>query len=272
MNGFGSGRFSIPPVVKWILIINVVLFFITAGLGTTGSIIGYKLALFNFKSQHFNPYQLITHMFMHGGFSHIFFNMFAVFIFGRVLEGVWGSKKFFIFYIVTGLGAALLHLLVNQVQLSILISKVNEFNQFPSPEIFQHFVDKYVNKPSVSLLSFIDEWIYDQDNPGYAKEATLFMTKLVQSRIDIPTVGASGAVFGILIAFAMIFPNVELMIIFFPVPIKAKYLIPLYAVAELFFGIANFQWDNVAHFAHLGGALVGFILVKIWKQNRFTRY
>ncbi len=270
MNAFEANRFSIPPVVKWILIINVIVFLIT-GMGSMTNI-GMKLALFNVKSQYFQPYQLITHMFMHGSFMHIFFNMFAVFIFGRVLEGVWGSRKFLIFYFATGLGAAFLHLLVSHLQLSAIMAQANEFYQSPAPELFQDFVDQYVHRPTVALLSFVDQYIYDQDNINYIQQAKSLVSRIVQDNMNIPTVGASGAVFGILVAFAMVFPNVELMIIFFPVPIKAKYLIPFYAVAELFFGVADFKGDNIAHFAHLGGAIVGAIIVWIWKKNQFKMY
>jgi rhomboid-like protein len=143
-------------------------------------------------------------MFLHGGIGHLFFNMFGLFMFGRVLESVLGGKKFFILYFVSGLGAAALQLFIYYIQ----------------------------GAPAIMI-------------------------------------GASGAVLGVLAAFAVMFPNVELMIIFLPIPIKAKYLVPIYAVFELFFGIANFKGDNIAHFAHLGGAIVGFILVMIWKKNQF---
>lgn len=272
MNDYRTGRFAIPPVIKGILIINVILFLLTNWTGAIGQQIGFKLALFNFKSEYFEPYQLITHMFMHAGFAHIFFNMFAVFIFGRVLENVWGGKRFFIFYMAAGLGAAFIQLLVNHIQLSILLEKINEFQQSPTPEVLQKLVEHYLGQPSAQLLSFIDKWIYQPDNASYIQQGKVLATEIGQRVTNIPTVGASGAVFGVLVAFAMLFPNVELMLIFFPVPIKAKYMVPLYALIELFFGVAHFQWDNVAHWAHLGGALVGFILVKIWKRNQFNIY
>ena len=206
MNNYNRGGgflAALPPVTKVILLINVVIFLIDY---FTGGVISHYLALYSFNTGAFKPYQLVTHMFMHAGFGHIFFNMFALFMFGRVLESVLGSKKFFILYFLSGLGAAALQLLIYYLQ--------NE---------------------------------------------------------QAAMIGASGAVFGILIAFAMMFPNVELMIIFLPIPIKAKYLIPMYAVLELFFGITNFQ-ASIAHFAHLGGAIVGFILIKIWKRNQFQQY
>ena len=203
MNNFSRGGgflTAIPPVTRVVLLLNIVLFLIDF---FSGFFLRQILALYSFNTGAFRPYQIVTHMFMHGGFSHIFFNMFGLFMFGRILESVLGSKRFFILYFLSGLGAAALQLLI----------------------------------------------YYLQGTPAQM-------------------IGASGAIFGILIAFAMMFPNVELMIIFLPIPIKAKYLIPVYAVLELFFGIANFS-SNIAHFAHLGGAIVGFILIKIWKRNQF---
>jgi rhomboid-like protein len=204
MNGYTRGGnvfSSLPTVTRVILIINIAIFIID---WLTKHVIIHYLALYSFATNAFEPYQIVTHMFLHGGLGHIFFNMFGLFMFGRVLESVLGSRKFFILYFLSGLGAAALQLFV----------------------------------------------YYLQDAPAIM-------------------IGASGAVLGILAAFAVMFPNVELMIIFLPIPIKAKYLVPIYAVFELFFGIANFKADNIAHFAHLGGALVGFILVMIWKKNQF---
>lgn len=206
-----------------------------------------RLGLFFFSSMQFRPYQLVTHMFMHGGLGHLFFNMFAVFMFGRVLETVWGSKRFFVFYILTGLGAAVSHLGVNYLQAQKLIAQI-------APEQVE-----YIIQNGYSLI---------QSGQNYSNE----LLGRLNIIYNVPTVGASGAVFGVLIAFAMLFPNTELMFIFIPVPIKAKYIIPGYALLELFFGVANFKGDNIAHFAHLGGAVVGFIIVKIWSANRKTFY
>jgi membrane associated rhomboid family serine protease len=206
MNYNRGGNFltALPPVTRVILVINIGLFLLD--LITRHILLNY-LALYSINTGAFEPYQVVTHMFMHGNLGHIFFNMFGLFMFGRILESVLGSKRFFILYFLSGLGAAFL-------QLGIYY--------------FQH-------APAVMI-------------------------------------GASGAIFGVLAAFAMMFPNVELMIIFFPVPIKAKYLVPIYAVLELFFGIASFKGDNIAHFAHLGGAIVGFILIMYWKKNQFKIY
>jgi membrane associated rhomboid family serine protease len=206
MNYSRGGNFltALPPVTRVILILNVVLFILD--LLTKHLVAGY-LALYSFGMESFRPYQLISHMFLHGSLGHIFFNMFGLFMFGKVLESVLGSKRFFTLYFLSGIGAAILQLAIY-----------------------------------------------------YFQQAPAIM------------IGASGAIFGILAAFTMMFPNVELMIIFFPVPIKAKYIVPIYAVLELFFGIARFEGDNIAHFAHLGGAIVGFILIMVWKRNQFKIY
>jgi membrane associated rhomboid family serine protease len=203
-NNRGGILGSLPQVTKAVLLINVILFALDF---ISGHIIVNYLALYSIHTQGFRPYQLITHMFLHGGLGHIFFNMFGLYMFGKILETVLGSKRFFILYFLSGIGAALL-------QLSI-----------------------------------------------YYLQGT-----------DAQMIGASGAVFGILAAFAMLFPNVELMIFLIPVPIKAKYIVPIYAAIELFSGIASFKGDNIAHFAHIGGAIVGFILIKYWKKNQYNIY
>jgi len=179
---------------------------------------------------HFQPFQIITHMFMHANLGHIFSNMFAVYMFGSILEKVWGGSRFLFFYFVTGFGAVILHLLV---QMYLVYNATGSVDPL---------LAKLAEHPEVL--------------------STYFST----------TVGASGAVFGVLVGFGMLFPNTELMMIFVPIPIKAKYFISFYILWELYRGISMSNGDNVAHFAHLGGALFGYILVKIWNKNRFNLY
>lgn len=179
---------------------------------------------------HFQPLQLVTHMFMHGSVLHIFSNMFALYMFGSVLERVWGGQKFLLFYLITGFGAVVLHM---AVQMFLVYNATGAVDPIWS-QLMNH-----------------------QD---------------VLSTYFSQTVGASGAVFGILVGFGMLFPNTELMMLFFPVPIKAKYFISFYILMEVYLGVSMSRGDNVAHFAHLGGALFGFILVKIWNKNRYTLY
>ncbi len=274
MSFFGSDRgLALPPVIKNIIIINVVVFLLQLLPLGLAELMEHHLALYNIQSELFKPHQLITHMFMHANFTHIFFNMFAVFMFGRILEQLWGSKKMLIFYTVTGLGAAVIHLTVNYFQMNHMIELAGSFANSPDYLSFSTFVKKYAHgRESAELVNFMQEWFYKPDDLSYLPVAKKVVSDLVTLNLDIPTVGASGAVFGLLIAFAMMFPDAELMLIFLPIPIKAKYFVPIYAVLELFFGVANFNWDNMAHFAHLGGALFGFILVKYWKRNQFRIY
>jgi membrane associated rhomboid family serine protease len=225
---------AIPPVVLNLLIINVLFFLATIFMESSGNILALKLGLFYVDSPQFEPYQIITHMFMHGGVAHIFFNMFGLWMFGSPLEKVWGPKRFLLFYFVTALGAALLHQVVMGFQVNQITGSF-----FPGVE---------------------GECDYEQ---GFSKLGALMC---------IPTVGASGALFGILAGFAMLFPNTPLMLIFFPIPIKAKYFVLGYVIMELYLGFRNAPADNVAHFAHLGGALFGFIMIKYWQRNRNRFY
>lgn len=274
MSFFGSDRgMGIPPVTKNIIIINVLIFAAYALPIGFEDFMTNHMALHSLKSPLFEPHQIITHIFMHANIGHIFFNMFAVFMFGRVVEQILGSKKMLIFYTVTGLGAAALHLTVNYFQMQHLESLTSAFYAAPDHNTFSAIIHKYLpGRAADSLKEFIDQWMYNPDNPEYINQAKSYVSEIAGFTINAPMVGASGAVFGLLIAFAMMFPDAELMLIFFPVPVKAKYFVPVYALLELFFGVAGFSWDNIAHFAHLGGALFGFLLIKWWKRNQFRIY
>ncbi len=229
MNGRRSILANIPPATMGLLIINIVMLVITQLLAYAQiTNLNSHLGLFYFESEFFKPYQIVTHMFMHGGFMHLLFNMYALWLFGQVIEKVWGSKRFLIYYFVTGLGAAALHTFVNYLQYQSLVSGV-------SPDGVDMFNQIDLNQAASIMYS--------------------------------PTVGASGAVFGILLAFGMLFPNTELQLMFVPIPIKAKYFVIGYGVIELFLGVGNFEGDNIAHYAHLGGMLFGFILIKLWGKG-----
>ena len=219
-------------------------------------------------SDKFMLHQVFTHMFMHdpGGIAHIFFNMFALWMFGRVLESVWGSKRFLLYYVVTGLGAIALHTFVNFLAINSIQNTVEMFRNTPSPEILDRFVTKHLPNATVQVRDFINTWYDDPTNTLYANEGLNLMERILTLKMDIPTVGASGAVFGVLLAFGMLFPNTQLMLIFPPIPIKAKYFVIGYGLIELYLGFSN-SGGNVAHFAHLGGMLFGFILIKYWNKN-----
>jgi membrane associated rhomboid family serine protease len=216
MTDFRPGGFQqLPIVVKNLLIINVIVFLLRSALATRGIDLDVYLALFHWNSPLFRWWQPITHMFMHGSVAHIFFNMFALWMFGRILENVWGPKRFLIFYLVCGLGAA-------ACQLGVLSVEVNYFG--------------------------FDPMVYNE-----------------------ATIGASGAVMGLLFAFGYLFPN-TLLYLYFAIPIKAKWFVAGYALLELFSGVRNSAGDNVAHFAHLGGMLFAFILLRLWNKNVRNRF
>lgn len=267
------GRFgNIPPVVKNLLIINVLLLIFTRFLYSSANIylIQY-LGLFYPGSNFFMPHQFVTYMFMHGGWAHIFFNMFALWMFGKVLEGVWGSRRFLVFYLVTGIGAALVHLLVTHIEITVLINDAQAFMNTPSFEAFEAFINKHVSMPDAALENFINRWGYDPNNESYIPGAVDKIRGIINNRRNIPTVGASGAVFGVLLAFGMLFPNTQLMLIFPPIPIKAKYFVIGYGVLELIYGVTSTN-DGIAHFAHLGGMLFGYFLIKYWNRKSSNFY
>jgi membrane associated rhomboid family serine protease len=267
---------NVPPVVKNLIILNVVLFIATYVVGyltQNEDFLVHYLGLYYWKSDYFMPVQLITHMFMHGGLTHIFFNMFALWMFGSVLEQVWGAKRFFIYYIVTGLGAASLHLLVNHLQIMSMMGHINDFlankpTAAGMSELIQRYWPEYYDQVYTKLIK---EWNANPDSSYYLDQARIFLSELVKFKIDIPTVGASGAVFGLLLAFGMLFPNTQLMLLFPPIPIKAKYFVIGYGAIELYLGITQ-PGSNIAHFAHLGGMLFGFIMIRMWRTNRGNFY
>ena len=226
MNSFQS----IPPVIKNLIIINALVFFAQNIFGNGDlSWINNMFALHDIRSEYFKPHQLITHMFMHGGLAHLFFNMLPLWMFGSILENVWGGKRFLIFYMLCGLGAAALHLG------SLYI------------EMAPKFAELHQGADQVGVSEYYTRLYYE---------------------VNTPTVGASGAVFGCLAAFGYLFPN-SLVLFYLFIPIKAKWFVIIYAGIELWMGVNNSAGDNVAHWAHLGGALVGFLLVLYWnKRNR----
>ena len=236
---------SVPVVVKNLIIINVLLMLATFVLEHVGIDLYKHLGLFFPLSENFRLHQIFTHMFMHGGISHIFFNMFALFMFGRVLESVWGPRRFLMFYLVTGIGAALLHTAVNFLEYYSVSSRM-------TPEDVT-YVKEYGSQIIAEGKNFTDQ-----------------LPAKMNAILNTPTVGASGAVFGILLGFGMLFPNTQLMLLFPPIPIKAKYFVIGYGALELYLGISQ-PGSNVAHFAHLGGMLFGYFMIRYWNKtlNRF---
>tara|TARA_B100000902_G_scaffold399656_1_gene471614 strand:+ start:954 stop:1694 length:741 start_codon:yes stop_codon:yes gene_type:complete len=245
MNYRPSSFSHLPDVVKNLLIINCLFFLATITLDSMGFDMYRYFGLHQLQSPNFRPHQLVSHIFMHGNFTHLLFNMFALWMFGKVLENVWGSKKFLIYYMITGLGAAIIHLGVSQFEIKSLISDLDTQE-----------LDMILNDGANILAG----------GQNYSN----YLIGKINLLVHTPTVGASGAVFGVLLAFGMLFPN-ALLYIYFAFPIKAKYFVIIYGLLELYAGISNNPADNVAHFAHLGGMIFGFILIKYWekKSNNF---
>lgn len=254
----------ITEVVKHLLIINGLVFLAGEFFLDTN-----MLALRFPASADFRPYQIATHFFMHGGFMHLFFNMFALVMFGSALETLWGPKKFLYFYFICAFGAAILHMGYSWWDFSSMEQAIAQFQANPSPESYwAYFNDVPLDKLNPEYKNAVEQLAGAMSNPSPdAVEAGVFrMNEFLRAKVDIPIVGASGAIYGLLLAFGMYFPNAELMLIFLPIPIKAKYFIPILMVVELFLGVNQFSWDNIAHFAHLGGALTGFLLILYWRK------
>lgn len=266
----------LTPVVKNLLIINITLLVINQfGILPLNDWFGLR---YIFSEQFMVP-QIFVHMFLHGGFAHLFFNMFALFIFGPLLEQFLGSKRFLQLYLITGLGAAFLFSAVEYVEISQIENAREDYIENPNPEDFNKIITEHDimltrMRPAISaqeLYSLRDRFSENPDNSAYIKQTKQYVNEIYKRKANIPMVGASGAIFGILIAFGLLFPNTELMLLFFPMPIKAKYLVTFYAILEIWQGINQSPGDNIAHFAHIGGMLFGFILIKYWQRssNRF---
>ncbi len=274
----GSSPFGgMPPVVKNLLIVNVLFYFASIVLfQSMGIRIEEYLGLHIPMADKFGVYQLVTYMFLHAypDPAHIFFNMFALFMFGRMLESVWGSKRFLFYYLVTGVGAALIHLVAQYYEILPMLKQITFYMNNSSHENLQNFLNNYHIIASTAMRHdfglFAESYnsIVNSDPSAAASLARQYLMNYRAAFLDAHvTVGASGAVFGILLAFGMLFPNMRLMLLFPPIPIKAKYFVMMYGVLELFLGVANFSMDNVAHFAHLGGMLFGFLLIKYWQKK-----
>jgi len=261
----------LTPLVKNLLIINVGIW---AAQYLFKIDLGDRFGLFFIESEHFNPVQFVTYMFLHSLTSpmHIFGNMFALFIFGPLLEQFLGQKKFLILYMVTGVGAGLFYTGVNYIEVSAIRSQVNSYLDNPNSEDFNQLIaDHNIYKPEY-IYPFIDAYSRNPNDPNLIGQSVQYARGLYSLFGDYPMVGASGAIFGILAAFALFFPNTELFLLFIPFPIKAKYLVTVYILYEVYAELQRAPGDNVAHLAHLGGALIAFFLVRFWKAQRSDFY
>lgn len=268
----------LPPVVKNLLIINGIMFLAQfVAEKSFGIRLEDLLGLRYPGASEFRPWQLISYMFLHGNFWHLFFNMFALWMFGNALENIWGPKRFLIYYFITGIGAALIHYLVFYFfDLSPVLSDINAIMAAPTyqavsdfisgdPELFQIYLKEIYSDPQ----KFFGAMEILRTSPDNKQAIYIVKNLLVDYRefyMNLPNViGASGAVFGILLAFGMLFPNTLIYIYFF-FPLKAKYFVIAYGLIELFYGFTG-SGSNVAHFAHLGGMIFGFFLILYWKKK-----
>ena len=238
---------SLPDIVKQLIIINVLFFLGSMSLGNAA----YDLLALHYpQNPKFAPWQVVTHMFMHGSINHILFNMFGLWMFGGTLAQMWGRNKFLFFYLSTGLGAAALQLGINYFQISTVVEQLVE--------------------AGYSATALTETLQSGQYNTAWSNVISQTELSQLLTSFNMSMVGASGALYGILVAFAFLFPNTELMIIFLPIPIKAKYFVPILLASDLFFGFSSYSLGPIAHFAHLGGAVTGFIMMWYWKKQQFN--
>ena len=239
---------KLTDAIKHLIIINVILFVAPQLLKID---LTNTLALHFPKNEHFGIWQYVTHMFMHGSFAHILFNMYGLWAFGTPLEQMWGKKKFIFFYFSAGIGAGIIYTLVNYYQFNGIYEQIASFGL-----------------SGTEIQNILNSGQYNDDLIKLPSET---MNKFY-SLYHTPAVGASGAIYGVLVAFGMYFKDAKLALIFFPIPIAAKYFIPAIILGDLFFGMTKYSIGNVAHFAHIGGALIGFIIAWYWKKNQFKQY
>ncbi len=262
-------RLNLTPVVKNFLFINVGIFLIQLFMSLPlTQWFGYRYIF----AESFQPYQILTYMFIHADGWHLFGNMFALFVFGPMLENHLGAKRFFALYMVCGLGAGVLYGIVNFVEISQIESALVTFNNSPTPENLHYFINNFTSGYETYRPEYQEE-IYnlvnknfpaDPTNPQYIAQAKNIIGSYYQMNANMPMVGASGSIFGILMIFGLLFPNLQLMLLIPPMPVRAKYLVAFYALYSIYALLERAPGDNVAHLAHIGGMVFAFILFKAW--------
>jgi membrane associated rhomboid family serine protease len=270
-----AGSEQLTPVIKNIIIINVLMVLLQFVLIKYNINLDDYLALHYWQSPKFRIWQLLTHIFMHGSptdygqtFAHIFFNMFGLWMFGGILERILGPGRFLVFYLVCGIGAALCHLGVLTYEFTSFQDGFAAYQQNPSPTSLAKFAQQHHVDGLKNIVVF---WTQNPNCNNCLDESKRMIANWYSLMVNEPTIGASGAVFGVLFAFGYLFPNTMLLLMF-AIPVKAKWAVAGYALIELFAGIGHFQGDDIAHFAHLGGMLFAFILLRLWNnkiRNRF---
>lgn len=260
------GSYNIlPPIVKNLLIINGLFYFAKVLLLPRGIDMDLLFGLHYIEAPNFKIWQIFTYMFMHGNFGHLFFNMFSLWMFGAAIENLWGSKKFLIYYLITGIGAAIIHYLIIYFQINHDVALFNLFLENPSIQNYQNLADYAQSERIKSVLE--NNLLVLQANPSSLSDLSLATVNIKDSFLNsYNIIGASGSVFGILLAFGMLFPN-AMLYVYFLFPIKAKWFVIIYGALELVYGVTGTS-DGIAHFAHLGGMLFGLILILFWKKKK----
>lgn len=260
---------ALTPIVKNLLLITV-------GMHVIASFFIPQLknlfALYYVESRFFMPFQFVTYMFMHADFWHLLGNMFGLFIFGPLLEQFLGPKKILILWMVCGIGSGVLYSGYNAYKMGNLNDRIEAFTNDPDPETFNRFVSDNRHMFNPAIYDFIDKYSRNPESTEMISAAKRTMLDIRDRQVNIPMVGASGALFGILIAFGMLFPNTQLFLLFPPMPVKAKYLVLFYGLYTVYNIFVSNPMDNVAHFAHLSGLVIGAVLVTYWKKDRRNFY
>jgi membrane associated rhomboid family serine protease len=255
----------LTPIVKNLLIINVVVFAMQKLIPMMG--ITEIFSLWKIGSTNFQPYQFLTYMFAHGSFFHIMFNMMGLIFLGPLLESFWGPKRFLTFYLITGIGAALIYSSIEYYGVAKVRNDVETYLANPGPDEFNYLITSTYGLNS-QLYNFIDEYSRNPESESLRKRSISLANELLDLKQNFGSMlGASGAIYGILMAFGLLFPNLELMLIFPPIPVKAKYLVLVLGGIALYSGLQGNPGDNVAHFAHLGGMIFAYIMIRYWRSQ-----
>lgn len=262
--------FNLTPVVKNLLIINIAVFAGSMLLDVYNEVV-YNFALFYLASDNFRAWQFVTYMFLHGDLWHLIGNMFGLLIFGTWLEEVWGSKRFLQYYLITGIGAAVLFMGVEYLEMRQVREDVNTFLLAPDPGTFELLLSEHYEQDFARNQAFIRAYGKEPENEGLVKEATTFVKERYVQGLNVPMLGASGAIFGVLLAAGLLFPHRRIMLLFPPIPLRARIFVMLYGAYEVYSLLQRAPNDNVAHMAHLGGMIVGLVLLMMWGEAR-NRY
>jgi membrane associated rhomboid family serine protease len=262
---------QLTPIIRALIVINVIVFIVQSINPQYDRMIVDLFGLHYFTSEKFNPIQLVTYMFVHGSGRHVFFNMLSLFLFGPMLEGIWGEKRILTFYLICGVGAGVFYNILTYYDIHALETIANDFLLNPEGTNYVKFVNKLYSNLGVVGNPLKVENNLTITNDQISEYKTI-VEKLLKDAVDNPMIGASGATFGVKAGFGFLFPNFEFMLFLIPFPIKAKYLVSFWILYEVYSEIHRMPGDNVAHFAHIGGMIFAFILIKMWGSKRDNFY